>query len=390
MTTTMFDYRDRPILRPTLAHTGRLDGDDTGYRDVAISPLDAEAPDPMVRLDGIPCYPVYARGARPKITPFYGPGVGAPDPIWVRAPVAAALREANDRLADYDRQLLVLDGFRSASVQARLFMDVFERLGEGEGRSIDALSIGDWIRLGRRADDTASFCRLRAGDSLAGAIDDLRAGPAGDDLRSVAAEMSSDECAVALEYLTYRANHAGDSRFLDPAANTAHGSGGACDLWLLDLRDGEPVSLGVPFDSTAVPAVMDYFEWATAADYARAVSGDAPLRHYLAEFGLDPASITAEVMASIRRERRILFHAMRDVGATYFSLGRDSGEPWHFNFGNERGGRQATLLPGAGNACHSILKDVRDPATGAWTAAWGNATAHRLVEAELAAATVPR
>ena len=101
------------------------------------------------------------------------------------------------------------------------------------------------------------------------------------------------------------------------------------------------------------------------------------------------ASITAEVMSSIRRERRILFHAMRDVGATYFSLGRDSGEPWHFNFGNERGGRQAALLPGAGNAGHSLLKNVRDPETGAWTAAWGNATAHRLVEAELAA-TAPR
>jgi hypothetical protein len=75
-----------------------------------------------------------------------------------------------------------------------------------------------------------------------------------------------------------------------------------------------------------------------------------------------------------------LFHALRSVGASYFSLGREIGEPWHYNLGNERGGKQAAFLPSAGSACHSLLKNIRG-ADGRWIAAWGNAAAHRLGEA---------
>lgn len=375
------DLRDVPIGRPVLPHTGRLDGDDTGYRDVAVDPEDSERPDPLVPLPAsLARCAVYAVGSPARVSPYYPSGLGASPLMLLRAPALAALLEADARLASRDRRVFVLDAWRSADVQAGLWAHVFSRLLAAERKNVEALSVADWLRLGRAADDTASFCRLlrdaRVDDAVQALINRHSA---------ALAACGPDLQVCATELLTYKANWGSVHLPLDEQANTAHGSGGACDVILADA-DG-PTNIGVPFDSTSPAAVVDWFEHAEADQYRDVVMRDPGIRAYLEAFAVAPADIDADLMARIRAERRLLFHAMNAVGASYFSLAEDQGEAWHFNFGNERGGRQADRLRGAGNACHSMLRDIRDPATGVWTAAWGNAAAHVMARETMAASS---
>lgn len=372
---------EAPIMRRILPHTGRLDGDDTGYRSVAVALSDAQDPDLLVRIDGaIPCHPVYAMGARPRVTPFYGGGLGADARVLVRAPVARALDRVRGALRPHRRDLLVLDGWRSASTQARLWSAVYQRL-RGEAPKDERAGVVAEIGLGRRADDTASYCPVVKDGAYAAAVAALKGSRAWDEILAAGSVLDAEPAALVEELVTYRANDGALPLRLDTSANTAHGSGGACDLWMIDSDTDLPVNLGVPFDSTSPAAVMDFFEWAAVDRYADLAAADAGLRAYLADFGLSANHVDEDVFAAIRRERRLLYHATASAGASFFSLGRGCGEPWHFNFGNEDGGKQARLLPGGGNACHSLLKDVRDPTSGAWMAVWGNAAAHALAAA---------
>lgn len=375
------DYRDLPIVREFLPHTGHLSGDDTGYRNVEVTPHDAVDPDPLVDLDGlVRVYPVYAEGRRPGITPYYGAGIGGAARLLLREPAARALVRVDQILARYDRKLLVLDAFRSASTQAALWKEVFLRLIAGANRDAGQLSVLDVVTWGRRADDTASFCAVADNEAFVRALADLSARPRWAEVESAAAALGADRDALAREYLVFEVNRGNTSLSLDKSAPTAHGGGGAADVFLLD-RSGQLANLGVPFDSTNSCAVIDFFEWSDLAYYQDLVARDAGLQTHLAELGVNPGRVTETEFAGIRAERRLLFHAMREVGATFFSLGRECGEPWHFNLSNEDGGKQVADLPGAGNSCQSLLRDVRDRSTGRWTAAWGNATAHALAAA---------
>lgn len=377
----MDDYREFPIVRRVLPHTGRLDGDDTGYRHVPVTPLDAAEPDPLVPInDVVACYPVYAHGRRHRITPFYDKGLGAAPTVLMRAPAARALERADEILKIYRRRLLVLDGWRSAKVQARLFTDIFHRVASN--RSLEGLTIGRFIQLGRLADDTASFCQVAVGSDLEQVMDRMLRDRQ-DEVVEAATQLELTPEQLATEAITYQANLGIADVPLDRTANTAHGSGGAADLWLIDLTTEQPVNLGVPFDSTSPAACMDFFERSTFEEYRELVLRDAALREYLGDLGLPAGEPTAEAFDIARTERRVLFHSLRAVGASFYSLDAERGEPWHYNLGNLEGGRQAAIYPEAGNACHSLLKAVRDPNSGSWIANWGNESAHRLADSLL-------
>lgn len=361
-----------------LPHTGKLDGDDTGYRKVRVHLVDKERPDPMVPLnDIVRCVPIYAVGAQKGITPFYSRGLGASSICLVRAPAAHKIDQLAKLLRRYgNRQLVVLDAWRSVQVQTRLWTVVRDTLvAEAAGINDEKMTVLDEITFGRKADDTASFAAV-VKDAF---FDTTRAwlmrSAKWEEVVIAATALGETPEEIADQFITFQGNRGRMQVNLDTAANTAHGGGGACDLWILK-EDGTPANLGVPFDSTSPAAVMDAFEFMTLEEYQALVASDPSLQRHLRELGIE--KVTVEHFEDIKRERRRLFHCAMEVGATFFSLGKECGEPWHFNFGNEEGGLAADILPGAGSACHSLLKDVRDPATGEWTAVWGNQTGHHL------------
>jgi D-alanyl-D-alanine dipeptidase len=368
-------WPNQPIIRAILPHTGRLDGDDTGYRDVAVHPEDEVAPDPLVMIpEALLCRPIYAHGAKARITPLYGDGFGASSQILVREPVALALLEADAELIPFNRTLLVLDGFRPAHIQARLWAWTFQNSLTFAGLDVNALTPGQWVRYGRAADDVTSYCACVEDEAFV------------DMVRQIASANRSEltaygaPLAVARELVTFQINCGFHQGRLDICANTAHGSGGAVDVILAERSSREPVMMGVHFDSTSPAAVMDWFERNDQARLRRLVGQDEALAAYFHEFDVTLDNINEALFAAVRRERRLLFHAMKSVGASFFSLGTDTGESWHFNLGNERQGRQSDLLYGAGNACHSLLRNIVDPADGRIAAVWGNATAHKLAD----------
>lgn len=371
------DYREIPIVRNVLPHTGKLDGDDTGYRDVTVHESDQENPDSLVVLDAVRTCPIYANGAVSGITPFYPVGLGASPIMLVRLPVEMALVEADKLLKPYDMALLVVDAWRSATVQAALWRDVFMRLVRADSLAVGNMTSLQWVTYGRRADDTASFCRVvsedRRYEQVRRRLFDMKA----DELGVAARELGTTVDGVVDELITFMGNHNPDMFTLDTTATTAHGGGGACDIWLVESGTAVPCNLGVPFDSTDPSAVMDFFEQSNAFErYCERVAADAAIRENRSQLTL-PDRVTPKEVEDIRANRRVLFHAMREVGATFFSLGSQCGEPWHFNFGNERRGRQRDLFPNAGSECHSLLRNIRDPKTNDWVAVWGNETAHR-------------
>lgn len=368
------DFREIPIVREILPHTGRLDGDDTGYRNVAVSPLDVESPDPMVDVEGtgILVKPIYATGAVPGLCPYYSEGLGAKGTILVRTPVRVGLTRVEELLRSYNRRLVILDGWRSVTVQAKLWRDIFLRISGGDPV---LMSHQDIVRWGLEADKVGSYAPVQKSnrfEEMAGGL--LYREPSAVD--EAAASLGITRMEYVEYYATFCANLglATNIKF-DTTANTAHGGGGAVDVYLVDTETDKYTCLGIPFDYVGRPAVMDYFEDESNFDsYRQEVLGREDLRTYLAECGIG-SPLMGDFQA-IRNERRILFHAMRSVGATFFSLGAEEGEAWHFNLGNE-GGRQYSRYPGAGNSCHSLLRNVADE-SGQLVAVWGNATGHRL------------
>lgn len=371
------NFRTKPIIRKILPHTKRLDGNDTGYREVECSDLDNENPDPLVILSQEQCYCVYYHGKKSKITPYYGEGIGADEKILVRAPVARALKKADEFLKPYNKKLLVLDGWRSAKTQAAMWAEIRKNILKQQNQELWNLSVSDEIKVGREADKVGSYCKIIKDNKYAKVFSQLQRSNFWKEVEDAAQELHTPSAKIAEEYLIYQGNLGKIDLTLDEAAPTSHGSGGAVDVWLTD-EQGEPLNLGVPFDYAGEAAVMDFFEWANWKDYKNLVSNDKILRDYLADYGIK--EITPEIFEEIKTNRRILFHAMISAGATYYSLGRKEGEPWHFNFGNELGGKQADTLPGAGSSCHSLLKNIRDQKTGQWTAIWSNKVAHALAK----------
>ncbi|MEK7644434.1 MAG: hypothetical protein AAB390_03980, partial [Patescibacteria group bacterium] len=322
----MKDFGEIPITRETNLYTGLPEGDDAGYRDVPLSPLDEEHPDPFVRTTMM-AVPINAVGRTPRIMRMYPGGIpGAPRTTCVRRPVELALHEASQLLKPYGRDLLILDGFRSAQTQAACwaadYRDALALMGVTHGQQVDVLTL---LRAGLKADDNTSYSKVVRDDRFYETVNKFwldhanEVGATATELQKTANEI--DELAV-----TFLTNLGQLDLRLDESATTAHGNGGAVDAFLVDIETGEPVQFGAPYSymnppgTELSPTVVNYFEIASLAEYEAAVEADLVLREYQSEHGID--RITERVFRTARRERRLLFHAMRAVGAPYFSLAR--------------------------------------------------------------------
>ena len=362
------DYRDVPIPEVTLLWTGKPAGDDEGYRDVRVCQEDATNPDPLVQLSSaILSHVVYAEGASPCVCVQYPEGLGAPNTVLVREPVNRGLVVADAILKSYGRRLLVLDGFRSAEVQRRLWEYIF--LGIIGNLPLTDLTVPDCIRIGIQADDIGAYAALARTDQLADEIEAVKE-KFGEILGKVAEALSKSVDELALLFITFRRGLNLNTFPLDDTSNTAHGGGGAVDAILIDTTIGRPTFLGVPFDFVGAASALTYFEHKENLEpYQRAVQTDPVLKEFAAQFGI--TEVSRDDFNQIRDERRLFFHIMSLVNATYYVS-----ECWHWNLGNERRGRQFDAYPCSGNACHAILMNTRDM-NGDVVAVWGNAYAQK-------------
>jgi len=206
----------------------------------------------------------------------------------------------------------VLDAWRSASVQTRLWRDVFLRLVAEEGEIVSGLSLQRFLEIGRRADDTASFCQVARDKAYTRAMTELQRGTQWIEVEVEAAAAGSGKtsAAVAAGFFSFTTNLGQGDLTLDTSANTANGNKNACDLWLIERENGAPVNLSVPYDSTSPAAVMDYFEWAGPERYQQEIDRDPGLQSYLGDFALYRQGVSDMLIESIRTERRLLFHAL--------------------------------------------------------------------------------
>ncbi len=96
----------------------------------------------------------------------------------------------------------------------------------------------------------------------------------------------------------------------DPARHwpAPHNTGGAVDLALFDLKTGEKLYFGGPFDLTDVISQTDYFEQ---------------------DYDWRSATFTENQWMEARRNRRLLFHVMLEVGFTNYHA-----EWWHYDLGD--------------------------------------------------------
>lgn len=380
------EFEFTPILRGVLPHTGLLDGDDYGYRGtrevqgkivpcIEICKQDFDQPDMLVSLAdlGIATHHLDAVGRLPGLTPHKF-ALGEIAPVLNRLPVALGLVEANRYLAHYDREVLVVSGLRTALMQAREWRQSWCHLNPTKNVE-DDLPIEEEIVLGNKCDNLTAFCAIKV-DLLYQDVCADFARKRSTEISAAARKLGMTEDQVINKALTYQTNRGFLSLNLDADALTAHGNGGATDCWTKKRGDiaNKPIFLGVEYEHLGPAGVMNYFEWANLADYQHQVATHPALKQTMVELGID--EVTQALFNNCRRERRILYHSMMAIGCTYFSLGHDEGEPWHFNHGNSRYGRQVAVLPGAGSSCHGILKDIRGP-KGLWAAVWTNTVAQR-------------
>ncbi len=373
----MQNFTNIPIIRNILSHTGRLDGDDTGFRSVALSPLDKINPDPLVLINKrVKCYPRNRKFQRNNFDPIICDGSVKDERMFLREPAIRAIEEVNNLLEPYGRELVLVGAFRHVHSQALVFSDAFNRwLGEKE---YDQLTVTEQIQLGRKANEAALFVDILQDDLYEGEKQKIKMSDTFYDIISAAKNLEKTPDQIIDELFIYETNLGKLNLNLDKIASTAHGNGGSVDAWVIDSSSGKFVNRGVPAAYNHAPAVMDYFEWATVEMFEDERQKSPVLDAYLSGYGVE--KITESVMKEIRNERRILFHAMMHVGATYFSLGKTEGECWHFNFGNERGGNQFDVLPFGGGAPHSLLKNIREKHTEEVTACWTNEVAHNMYD----------
>lgn len=297
------------------------------------------------------------------------------------------LVEVDSALKPHQRRLYLLDLFRSSETQRRLFAYILNSLlGD---RNPAEMSVLDFVRLGIQADDIGSYAALALDDEYNRALEASKSQAGWAEVEVAAQELKISVDEVATLYMTFTRNIEGNTLNLDVTSNNAHGGGGAADAITMHTDTEEPCFLGVPFDyvsplpDLAKPAAMTFFENEdNISRYGELVHKDPVLRTYLNQFGYDRN--TLGVFREAQRERRILYHTMARAGFTIFN-----GECWHWNGGNERGGRQFDQLPYAGSPCHSLLRGVCT-LTSEPLAVWGNEYAQRTVAEMLAIDIVSR
>lgn len=358
------EWRDTPITLQILPHTGKVDGDDSGYRDVQVD----ENHDPMVKIPSeiIKQELVYAKGPVSGLCPYYAGSLGAQSVAFVRKPVLGLLIMLDTLLRDFGYGVLLVDAWRSSTVQSALWSHLFREGMKKEGfADRKNLTVEDILRLGDAADKIGSYTMAEGNEALLRAVlHELKGERAGEII--MLANARKEECQLTATLLTtYEANLGWRSDIeLSTKATTAHGSGGATDLYMFSHLTQKPVCLGVPFDYPGEASRIDFFEREeNFGKFQEEVGRDPLLKQYLTECGFpNPSDNDCRTFA---RNRRILYHTATSLGASIYVE-----EPWHFNWPCGRGD-----YPQSGNSCQAILKNTP-------VAVWGNEYANKEVRRE--------
>ena len=335
-----------PIVLQTLAHTGKTDGDDAGYRKWPV----AENQDPLVVVprEMIRQQLVYAVGPVQGLCPYYEGGLGA-------------------MLSDIGLGVLLVDAWRDGQIQVNLWNYLFRQQADKEGLKLTDMTVINIVRLGDDADNIGSYNAAEENAAFDSAVGKELEGPRAEEIRKLADQRGVKPSEIAATLVAYEANLGWRNDVqLSKTASTAHGGGGATDIYMYEPDTGKIVCLGVPFDYAGKASRMDYFEnEANYAEFLEEVRKDAMLQQYLTECGFE--NPTVETCQEIMRNRRVLYHACVALGATIYV-----NEPWHFNWPCNHG-----EFPLAGNGCQALLKNE---ANAVWSNAFGHEVAFKLIK----------
>ncbi|HEY6805361.1 MAG TPA: M15 family metallopeptidase [Pyrinomonadaceae bacterium] len=220
------------------------------YREIPVDRNDERSNEPLIPLESVKvAYESYYAKTDGQNPPFYRAIEGSHKDVWLRKSVAEKLARVNKLLAPYDAELFVLDGYRTVDCQQGLWNFYFEKA--------------------KQENPAASEQEHRA-----------RA------MQFIIDPASFDE---------------NDSRTWP-----AHSSGGAIDLTLRDLTNGELLDMGARFEEDTKTSPADYFECELVA--GRIDEGDIRLQN-----------------------RRLLNWAMTSEGL----LNETAKVVWHYDWGNQ-------------------------------------------------------
>jgi D-alanyl-D-alanine dipeptidase len=207
-----------------------------------------------LRNYGIACKSAYSRA----LAPYYRSFGSALQSVHVRESVAEKLAQANDLLRAYNVELLALDGFRSIELQHELWEHFIEK-----GREIlEQASAEELVKF------AGQFCSDPRGFDE----NDFRTWP-------------------------------------------VHNTGGAIDLTLVSLIDGQELYMGSIFDDADSVSSTRFYE---------------------------TSDFTSQSALEARRNRRLLYHVMASAGFANYPH-----EWWHFDYGT-----QMWVMNG-GHDCHA-------------------------------------
>lgn len=396
----MSAWRTTPIVRSTNPLTGLIEGDDLGYRRMTTlrhnrSPL--VVPNVLVRAyyDGDDEW-----GKYDSATVLPG---GLMDRKLVLRETAARGIELLDQLvweaSDGEFIIAALDGFRSEKRQVAGFNRLLRAQMNLIGLTDSDIPhrIADFMVCGGVADGTFSYVKVAENSLLDRAIDAIKLDAdvmkqitdflvrkldGGGDIRDL--RQGDFEYGV-LEYLTISANYGlghGVGLRLNSECN-AHAGAGACDVFVIEAATGRPIN-PVYFDYPGPEAGMDFMEGEGAYErYLAAVQEKPLLRLHLEKLGETPEAFTFTQWQYFQGAIRILYHAAKGAGFTYYSS-EHGGENWHLEPGNiiyepSTGGVVASeiltaeLHPDSGNPGHTLQTLGKSA-----LAVWGGATAHQL------------
>lgn len=236
----MKDYRDIPIVLPA----GSADNTALDYHQIEIDIDGLANKEPLVDLAlyKVAVHPAYASND----PPYYKAFASALDSVYLRETPARLLASVNERLKKYKVEILALDGYRPIALQKDIW-NYFIKRGE---EVLNQPSENDLVQF------AGTYCS--------------------------------------------------DPRSFDPGnwrTWPVHNTGGAIDLTLRSLTDGNRLFMGSSFDQADEISSTTYFE---------------------------NSSMQSEKESEARANRRLLFHAMSAVGFVNYPR-----EWWHFDYATQ-------------------------------------------------------
>lgn len=298
--------------------------------------------EPLEIMSDIAGWNALARGAKPRVSPFWGKGTGAlKGGLMIgRQSLYGALKAINIVLAPYDLELLLVEAMRTAKMQATGFSDVFWR---PEGQPMDPwavisrMPLPDFLARAYAARkgylENGIVCE---GEIYERTLMEVRTRRA-NEIVHAAASLGKSPRTVEKWVIKYYANLLGSAYgVLDVAGNRPHGTGAVVDAVLMSKSTKLPVFMGSPSDSTrpdSALATLDYFENHTFADYIAELDEDDVAMAFLADFAADYGTDqpTMEHWRDAKLRRRMMFNAFHYVtGAGGYNVGPNDGEFWHF------------------------------------------------------------